>query len=543
MRPDFPQKIVRDSPDPSKGFSKGKLISGSFMKRFQHPLKIKILYGSILVLVVVIAGLSWIWKGRVKPLVVLCAGDSFTASGYPDTLRNLFEKKKIKARVVNKGVNGHTSGEYLHFMKQNDILNKENPDVVLLMLGTNDIRVDRDHTRTDQFIKNMNEILFLIKAYSDRNGKKPKIFLSNIPPIPENPPSTFSSESIIRVTGEINPAIESIAREQEITLVDNYQLFIDRKDLLHDIHPTQKGYELMAENWYRHVAENRSAVKKSVHEIEKSQPPADGLSGKITFQSDRDGDEEVYIMNPKGEEILQLTSNTSFDGYPVWSADGTKIAFESNRDGSFQIYAMNQDGTHQIKISRGPFENRYPSWSPDGKTILYQSKRKNGDQIYAMDLENKMERPITDSWYKSGLPSWSPDGKSIAFTANKFFGWGVYIMEKDGSDVRPLDTEGGSCRPRWKRDSSLMAYVSQKGDNKGDIWIMNRNGKEKKRLTMDSQTYDYFPSWNSNGKWIVYSSTNDKEKGNWEIRVINVESGESKQITAHPAQDVYPDWH
>ncbi|MEW5910779.1 MAG: DUF5050 domain-containing protein, partial [Thermodesulfobacteriota bacterium] len=277
--------------------------------------------------------------------------------------------------------------------------------------------------------------------------------------------------------------------------------------------------------------------------VKENRKAADELTGKIVFQSNRDGDEEIYVMNPKGEEVTQLTSNTAFDGYPVWSADGTKIAFESNRDGSFKIYIMNSDGSNQEKITGGLFENRYPAWSPDGKMLLYQSERKNGMQIYAINLENRSERPITNSWYKSGLPSWSWDGKTIAFTANKLLGWGVYVMEKDGSGVRALDTEGGSCRPRWSRDSSMIAYVSQKGDNKGDIWTMRRNGEGKSRLTSDSQTYDYFPSWNSDGKHIVYSSTLDKEKGNWEIRIINVLTGESRQITRHPSQDLYPDWH
>lgn len=267
------------------------------------------------------------------------------------------------------------------------------------------------------------------------------------------------------------------------------------------------------------------------------------LTGRILFQSDRDGDDEIYVMNPDGTEIIQLTHNRAFDGYPVWSLDGKRIVFESNRDGRFQIYIMDKDGNNTAKITNNRHNNRYPCWSPDGKWIAYQSQRENRLQIYAINMSKKKERVLTDSWYRSGLPNWSPDGKKIAFTANKMLGWGVYLMDRDGSNIQALDTKGGACRPHWSKDGKLIAYVSQKADKKGDIWIMNPDGSGKRRLTTDSEKYDYYPSWSRDGNWIVYANTLHKEKGNWEIRIVNAVSGESKQITDNPAQDRFPDWY
>lgn len=265
------------------------------------------------------------------------------------------------------------------------------------------------------------------------------------------------------------------------------------------------------------------------------------LTGRITFQSDRDGDEEIYVMNPQGTDVIQLTDNNAFDGFPVWSPDGKKIAFESNRERKFQIFVMEGNGKNQIRVTEGPFDNRFPAWSPDGKKIAYESKRDQKFAIYVIDLESKKEKMLTNAFRRSTLPHWSPDGKNIAFTANRL-GWGVYVMDRDGLNIRPLDTEGGSCRPAWSPDGRRIAYVSQKGDGKGDIWIMNRDGSGKLKLTTDSKNYDYDPSWSPDGKWIVYASTPDKERGNWEIRIIDVVNGESKQITQHPARDEFPDW-
>jgi Tol biopolymer transport system component len=93
----------------------------------------------------------------------------------------------------------------------------------------------------------------------------------------------------------------------------------------------------------------------------------------VVFESNRDGNLEIYRMNADGSAptrltnnpatdttttstsrastaagLTQLTSDPRFDLQPAWSPDGTKIAFHSNRTEHFEIYAMNADGTaHQ----------------------------------------------------------------------------------------------------------------------------------------------------------------------------------------------------
>ncbi len=267
------------------------------------------------------------------------------------------------------------------------------------------------------------------------------------------------------------------------------------------------------------------------------------LKGRILFQSDRDGNDEIYAMTPAGTEMTRLTHNKAYDGYPVWSFDGDKIVFESNREGRFQIYVMRANGRDPVRITADNYDNRYPCWAPNGKRIAYQSQRKDGLQIYVVDIATGQEQQLTHHWYRSGLPNWSPNGDKIAFTVNKLMGWGVYVMNADGSRVQALETEGGACRPHWSKNGDLIAYVSQKSDGKGDIWIMQPDGSGKRRLTTDSANYDYYPAWSGDGNWIVYAHTGDKKKGNWEIRVISVQTGKSTQITTHSAQDRFPNWN
>ena len=75
------------------------------------------------------------------------------------------------------------------------------------------------------------------------------------------------------------------------------------------------------------------------------QHPLGGGSGLIAFVSDRDGNQEIYVMNADGSGLTSLTNNAADDYDPAWSPDGRQIAFYSDRDGNWEIYLMNADGS------------------------------------------------------------------------------------------------------------------------------------------------------------------------------------------------------
>jgi len=186
-----------------------------------------------------------------RGVIILCAGDSITAKAYPHFLQQIFNKEGLKARVLNYGRSGFTSGEYLRFLETNgERLRAERPDIVLIELGTNDVRADADHTPTDAFKDNMKKIIAIFRAFQSRAGKMPQILLATIPPIPSDTPLPFAPESGQRVSEEINPALLSISSEENLPLVDNYALFLNQPDLLPGVHPSRDGYRRLAENWF-----------------------------------------------------------------------------------------------------------------------------------------------------------------------------------------------------------------------------------------------------------------------------------------------------
>ena len=57
-----------------------------------------------------------------------------------------------------------------------------------------------------------------------------------------------------------------------------------------------------------------------------------------------DADRPVVVVAPTPEQASRLTYSHAFDASPVWSPDGRRIAFDSDRDGNWEVYVMNADG-------------------------------------------------------------------------------------------------------------------------------------------------------------------------------------------------------
>jgi len=184
-------------------------------------------------------------------VIILCAGDSITEAGYPKFLRQIFKNEGIRTKTLNHGRSGHSSREYLEFLKKNHAaLTETCPDFVLLQLGTNDVRIDYDQTSADEFYHNMKGIIALLDQLKTRSGKQTRILLATIPPIHQDIPFPFAPESGKRVEEEINPIIQKIAGEEKIPLVDNHSLFLRSPHLLPDVHPSEQGYQALAQNWF-----------------------------------------------------------------------------------------------------------------------------------------------------------------------------------------------------------------------------------------------------------------------------------------------------
>jgi TolB protein len=70
----------------------------------------------------------------------------------------------------------------------------------------------------------------------------------------------------------------------------------------------------------------------------------------------------VCVLNPKTATLRFLTPNDSDAFAPTWSPDGNHIAFISDRDGNDQLFVMRADGTGVVRLTGGQGDKDTPSW-------------------------------------------------------------------------------------------------------------------------------------------------------------------------------------
>jgi len=130
------------------------------------------------------------------------------------------------------------------------------------------------------------------------------------------------------------------------------------------------------------------------------------INGKIAFATNRDGNFEIYVMNPDGSGQTRLTNNNAEDWRPSWSPNGTKIAFQSDRDGNWKIYVMNADGTGVTRLTNNNYEDACPRWSPDGTKFVFISDRNGDNEIYVMNADGMGQTRLTNNNADDWWPFW-----------------------------------------------------------------------------------------------------------------------------------------
>ena len=160
-------------------------------------------------------------------------------------------------------------------------------------------------------------------------------------------------------------------------------------------------------------------------------------------------------MDIKTRVVEQLTSHPSIDTSPSYSADGKFITFNSDRSGAQQIYVMKSDGSKVKRISFGDGLYGTPVWSPRGDLIAFTKIYKGKFYIGVMRSDGSGERLLTENFYQEA-PSWSPNGRVLIFyreTAGGKKGVGassaLWSIDLTGYNEKKIITPTDASDPAW----------------------------------------------------------------------------------------------
>lgn len=259
----------------------------------------------------------------------------------------------------------------------------------------------------------------------------------------------------------------------------------------------------------------------------------------IVFHSDPGGDSRLSLMRPGGSDLTVLTDTVA--GYPfgAWSPDGSRVAFLSGSFGEGALLVINADGSGESHLT--DVEARAPDWSPDGTKLVFEAV---GGGIYSVGADGSGLTRLTLSG--SG-PTWSPDGSRIAFFSADAGNFDVYVMRSSGADPARLTTDpADDVSPAWSPDGRAIAFVSERHGNT-DLYVIDADGSGERRLTEDPAPDEGF-SWAPAGDRIAYVSYRHGAKpedigiGDAEVFVVDVRTGDTRNLSRNRAWDGDPDW-
>jgi Tol biopolymer transport system component len=262
-----------------------------------------------------------------------------------------------------------------------------------------------------------------------------------------------------------------------------------------------------------------------------------GENGRIAFQSNRDGNLEIYTMRADGTSVRRLTDNSVPDRNPSYAASGHLIAFERGSEEGPDLFVMGAGGGGQVRIAR---QGGQPAWSPDGRRIAFRSGRDGNPEIYVMDADGTDVRRLTNHPAEDAKPAWSPDGTRIAFhTLRDGPTREIYVMNADGGNqTRLTNNTAPDLEPAWSPDGTRIAFQRVLPNTGADIGVMNADGTAPARLTSDPAE-DRAPAWSPDGTKIAFASARD---GNAEVYSMNVDGSGQTNLSANAAFDSQPDW-
>jgi len=269
-----------------------------------------------------------------------------------------------------------------------------------------------------------------------------------------------------------------------------------------------------------------------------------GWHGDITYQIPVISIDSGKIRNIEIPKIYRSFGNEL-------SPDGKKLVFMAVREEPVPnskvewVVALVDLTTGKLKeIFEEMILKDMPAWSPDSKRISFG----DGDygSVYRLFVLDTDTGKIIDTGQKGICTNWSRDGYRMLFTGNipKGSVWNGSIMEVDFKTgmtkilTEPPITERdekmnstkieGCCYPRYSPDGRIIYYSQQfswhemQSKVKGELWIMNTDGTNKKKLLEDFTGFIPF-SWSPDGNKVFFQKEN-------EILAIDINTLQKKEV-------------
>lgn len=236
-----------------------------------------------------------------------------------------------------------------------------------------------------------------------------------------------------------------------------------------------------------------------------------------------------------------------------------KVFYSSFRPQGWDIYLSKDDGGSFSKFTKHESLDYDAKISSDGNWVVFTSERDGRPQLYIKHvIGDSIPRLLVKSNSMQDQVDFSPDGKWIAFVSTHGGNSDIYKLPFSPSDtldiseaVNLTNDTGGDFRPKFSNDGAFIAFSSDRAhetrplerlvfamQRTGDIYVMNADGGETKRLT-NSENWEGSPVWSEDDQELVYYSTN-RSSDSFKLHKMSKSGANAEQISPDDYSCVSP---
>lgn len=287
---------------------------------------------------------------------------------------------------------------------------------------------------------------------------------------------------------------------------------------------------------------------------EQGNTAAQKCANRVVFDSTREGNSQVYLLDlESGEEsqLFQQSESGAGSRFPDIAAGGERVTFiTENEQGTGHLFVIGIDGEdlRQLTIKAAAMSD--PAWSPDGEWIAFEMKVQETWGLYLIRLDGTDLHRIGPEGVNLFQPSWAPDQSRIAVVTGNEGAWVVGLLDLANQSVEQVtgpELSVGSVK--WSPGGSKLALDAVSSDFNFDLYLLDLVSGDLQRLTRN-MAVDARPDWSPDEKQLVFHSTRDQggsiageeQWDQFELYVLDLESGGIERLTENPWFDAHPDW-
>ncbi|TWU06258.1 amidohydrolase family protein [Stieleria varia] len=302
----------------------------------------------------------------------------------------------------------------------------------------------------------------------------------------------------------------------------------------------------------KHFSSRRSLGAGEVWAFHRDALAMDAMAGvQLTKRPNDQKDVNEPVYSPDGKYVYYSQDTTPGD------------TFEYDKDSHQGIYSIKridlERGETETLIS-GPGGACRPTPSHDGKRLAFVRRVGAKTGLHVFDLESGairliddgLERDMQEAWAIHGVYSamaWTPDDKAIvAWAGGKI--WRIDVADGKRTQIPfrisgtreirqsvrfPVEVAPDKFDVKMLRD----VQVSPSGDRVvyqalGYLYVKELPDGTPKRLTTQTEHFEFQPSFSRDGRYVVYSTWSDSQLGSIRVASADREAAESWIVTDQP---------